>query len=234
MNLLIDDMTPEKWREITANGEDPVEYLTPQNWQILVSKGIDPLGYLSPQEWQRRALRNVDPQRFARFFSDIDTVDWTQLHHASGVASDIPDMLRSILSDDDLAAGVAWNNLFASLSHQGDVYSATVEVLPFLIRLIHSDDHRHREYILDFLELMLRVTSEQSAYESRTLDAIRTSLAQQGRDLDEEMRLEQAWKHTIHTNLLKYVPQIRDMLNDPDEIVRQSAQIFLSTLEEIE
>ena len=47
MEVPIQDMTPQKWQEITSKGDDPMEYLSvPENWHILLSKGIDPTGYL--------------------------------------------------------------------------------------------------------------------------------------------------------------------------------------------
>lgn len=58
------------------------------------------------------------------------TVDWSRLKHAYGSASDLPRLFDEI-GDPELAE-VAWDELWASLYHQGSVYTASFAALPVL------------------------------------------------------------------------------------------------------
>jgi hypothetical protein len=58
------------------------------------------------------------------------TLDWSRLKHAYGSASDLPRLLDKV-GDPDLA-DVAWEELWASLYHQGSVYTASFAALPVL------------------------------------------------------------------------------------------------------
>ncbi|MGW2119378.1 hypothetical protein [Streptomyces zhihengii] len=65
----------------------------------------------------------------------IEAVDWPSLEHAYGPADDVPEMLRATLSPDGETREAAYDDLFSSLCHQGDVYSATAAAVPFVGRL---------------------------------------------------------------------------------------------------
>jgi hypothetical protein len=66
----------------------------------------------------------------------LEQVDWSRLGHAYGDASDVPRMTRALASPDKAVGDQAWDDLFASVRHQGRVYTATPEVVPFLIELL--------------------------------------------------------------------------------------------------
>ncbi|MGW4567665.1 hypothetical protein ACWEN3_36540 [Streptomyces sp. NPDC004561] len=58
------------------------------------------------------------------------TLDWSRLRHAYGSAEDLPRLFDEI-GDLELA-DVAWEELWASLYHQGSVYTASFAALPVL------------------------------------------------------------------------------------------------------
>ncbi|MFJ8023909.1 hypothetical protein [Streptomyces sp. NPDC096311] len=58
------------------------------------------------------------------------TLDWSRLNHAYGPASDLPRLFDE--AGDPELAEVAWEELWASLSHQGTVYTASFAALPVL------------------------------------------------------------------------------------------------------
>ncbi|MEU9393715.1 hypothetical protein AB0D86_27415 [Streptomyces sp. NPDC048324] len=58
------------------------------------------------------------------------TLDWSHLKHAYGSASDLPRFFDEV-GDPELAE-VAWEELWASLYHQGSVYTASFAALPVL------------------------------------------------------------------------------------------------------
>lgn len=69
----------------------------------------------------------------------LDSARWSELQHAYGTASDIPQMLAKL-------AGVPtskdnsepWFTLWSSLAHQGDVYSASFAAVPHVIEALAS------------------------------------------------------------------------------------------------
>ncbi|MGV9940488.1 hypothetical protein [Streptomyces sp. NPDC003401] len=65
----------------------------------------------------------------------LDDRPWPELDHAYGSAEDLPALLRSLAGDDPDTADGALHELYGSILHQGTVYPATVEAVPFLARL---------------------------------------------------------------------------------------------------
>lgn len=59
---------------------------------------------------------------------------WSELHHAYGAASDIPELL-SQLSTVPESKGEAepWFSLWSALAHQGDVYDASFAAVPHIV-----------------------------------------------------------------------------------------------------
>jgi hypothetical protein len=65
----------------------------------------------------------------------LHEIDWAQLRHAHGSASDIPNHIRALASDGDDWADILDELLGDELLHQGSCYSATAPAIPFLARL---------------------------------------------------------------------------------------------------
>lgn len=68
----------------------------------------------------------------------LDDPRWSELNHAYGRASDIPNLLRKLShfpgqgSDDEAEP---WHSLWSSLCHQGDVYTASYAAVPHLVQI---------------------------------------------------------------------------------------------------
>ncbi|MFE5599349.1 hypothetical protein ACFQ8O_09175 [Streptomyces coelicoflavus] len=73
--------------------------------------------------------------------------DWSRLHHAYGSAEDIPTLLDRISSE---PTNELWSDLWSALCHQGSVYPASFEVLPWLAGMAGGDD---REQVVHALTL---------------------------------------------------------------------------------
>ncbi|MEU5164221.1 HEAT repeat domain-containing protein [Streptomyces sp. NPDC020875] len=69
-----------------------------------------------------------------RVFVGIDAVRWAEVEHAYGAAEDVPGLLRALAGDAD-EASEALDELWGSIVHQGTVYGASAEAVPFLARL---------------------------------------------------------------------------------------------------
>lgn len=65
----------------------------------------------------------------------LDVIDWANLGHAYGSASDVPTLLHAVASGSDEARRQALWQLWGNIHHQGTVYSASAPAVPFLARL---------------------------------------------------------------------------------------------------
>lgn len=100
-------------------------------------------------------------------FDDIDSVPWSQLHHAYGPATDVPDLLRALILPDDVNGEVAnqaqragrtvfehvtwtlWGNVF----HQGSVWQVTSKTVPFFVEILRTgpDNPAQHEFLITYL-----------------------------------------------------------------------------------
>lgn len=73
----------------------------------------------------------------------LDSPRWSELSHAYGAASDIPELLRQLetmpSSDGEKEP---WFSIWSSLAHQGDVYSASFAAVPHVVRILAQAPNR--------------------------------------------------------------------------------------------
>ncbi len=77
----------------------------------------------------------------------LDEVDWSAVCDAYGSATDIPALLRALVSGDPDHREFAYLLLHQTIWHQGNVYSATAAAVPFLYNLLEADGHHDKEAI---------------------------------------------------------------------------------------
>ena len=69
----------------------------------------------------------------------LDSIRWSELEHAYGEASDIPDLLRQLSSlPASKGEDEPWYSLWSALAHQGDVYSASFAAVPHVVAALAS------------------------------------------------------------------------------------------------
>ncbi|MBO3739012.1 hypothetical protein [Actinoplanes flavus] len=78
----------------------------------------------------------------------LDDIDWSALDGAYGPCTAAPDILRAIASGDPEAAGEGRYEFASSIWHQGTVYPATAEVIPFLVELAITPGVHRRDHLL--------------------------------------------------------------------------------------
>jgi hypothetical protein len=67
----------------------------------------------------------------------LDSPKWSELKHAYGNASDIPDLLRQLKTLPSAEGeNEPWFSIWSSLAHQGDVYSASFAAVPYVINAL--------------------------------------------------------------------------------------------------
>ncbi|WP_328875064.1 HEAT repeat domain-containing protein [Streptomyces sp. NBC_00287] len=84
-------------------------------------------------------------------FTGIEDVDWASLHHAYGDASDVPELLRGLASDDPAGREIALDGMYGAVHHQGDVYDSTVACIPFLFELATTPAIADRDTVVHLL-----------------------------------------------------------------------------------
>lgn len=75
-------------------------------------------------------------------------VPWSELEHAYGRATGVPAMIDALSSPDPEDREWAIDALFASINHQGSVYSASKPAVPFLLALAARPDIEGRDGIV--------------------------------------------------------------------------------------
>jgi hypothetical protein len=69
----------------------------------------------------------------------LDSTRWSELEHAYGEASDIPELLRQLSSlPPSVGEEEPWYSLWSALAHQGDVYSASFAAVPHVVAALAS------------------------------------------------------------------------------------------------
>src|SRR5262245_59533068 len=81
----------------------------------------------------------------------LEAVDWASLRHAYGEATDVPGLLRALLSSDPKVREETIYELFGNIWHQGTVYPASAAAVPFLYELLTAPEVQDKPAIAHLL-----------------------------------------------------------------------------------
>lgn len=84
-------------------------------------------------------------------FEDLDAVDWAQLSHAYGKATDVPALLVALREADDEVRARTMRALYGNVYHQGTRYPASAAVVPFVLQLLDAEETPTKEDLLSYL-----------------------------------------------------------------------------------
>jgi hypothetical protein len=84
-------------------------------------------------------------------FAGLDDLDWAAMSHAYGPATEVPGLLRGLVSDDPAAREVALDGMYGAVHHQGDVYDCTIASIPFLLEAAAKRSLPGRGAVLELL-----------------------------------------------------------------------------------
>lgn len=173
--------------------------------------------------WERAeaALRENPPALLA----DIYEVDWENLEHAYGSASDVPHLLMLLLSDDEVIREDVYESLYSNIWHQGTVYEATSYAVPFLLRLLEHPDTPDKASIMYLLSSLAEGNSYLAAHhcEGDELFDWRTLLEEDGKDFDEELNKELSWVEAANRAVGKGVDLYFQLLDEDNDELRNCA-----------
>jgi hypothetical protein len=84
----------------------------------------------------------------------LETINWASVRHAYGPASDIPLLVRTLLSPSKDMRQQAIEELDNCIHHQGTLNEAAVYVAPFLIELLQTSETPDKENIAATLAVL--------------------------------------------------------------------------------
>ena len=157
----------------------------------------------------------------------LDAIDWANLGHAYGSASDVPTLLHAIASGDDEARRQALWQLWGNIHHQGTVYSASAPAVPFLARLAGTasipDDDRAR------LVALIAAISSGRSYLDVHAPLIGGGLSpEQGQQMAEEL----GWVRAAHEAAAAVAPTLLARIDGASPALARSLVILAAQVPE--
>lgn len=159
----------------------------------------------------------------------LDRIDWTKLKHAYGEASDVPGLIRDLLSRQNKVRSNAMSELFGNIWHQGTVYEASSYAVPFLQELLRSPETPDKIMIADLLaELAAGSPSLDSSFQDEGMDQwMREALADEGLDFDQELIESQKYADATREAVGKELALLYPYLTCEEPEVRRSVSVAL-------
>lgn len=148
--------------------------------------------------------------------SDLESVDWSSLQHAYGSAEDIPGLIHSLVSSDPKVRKQAIYAAFGNIWHQGTIYEATVEAVPFLVRIAVTAGVPDRGRVIELLAAIAVGTGYVSVHRS-LMSSVDGSDELDAHEAEERLHIE-----AIGRALAQAVPDLVMLLDDPDADVRSA------------
>jgi hypothetical protein len=175
----------------------------------------------------------------------LDQIDWSQLSHAYGTATDVPALLRRLADGASEVRGAALSELCSNIWHQGTVYQATAHAVPFLIELAKDPAVPDRSHILSLLhaiaegwldcqryavqsaKFLSAATAQRKAVERRHYQAAHAAVSEglaavAGLLTDEEAEVR-LWTAFVLAQLTDHARQVADNLLDAIDSERDDA-----------
>lgn len=149
----------------------------------------------------------------------LDQIDWAHIEHAYGPATDVPDLLRALASDDKEVRNTATTHLFHNIWHQGTVYQATAYAVPFLLELLEQPTVADKDMILSLLKNIATGTSYYDVHQ--VFDRHRKK--RNTPEFQSVIQKELAWMQAARESVIAGIPRYLQLLTDLDPEVRISA-----------
>ncbi len=145
----------------------------------------------------------------------LEAIDWAALQDAYGSAAEVPNRLRALQSDNDAVRSGAMNELFGSVWHQGSIYSASAQVIPFLVELLGAPEVKDKSSII---ALLASIAGGRGYYEVH--GAILQKLAKRPIDIDAKLIEEMQVVETVRRLASPLIPRLISHLSHGEPEVR--------------
>ncbi|MFF3913887.1 HEAT repeat domain-containing protein [Streptomyces sp. NPDC001852] len=157
-------------------------------------------------------------------FRGIEDVDWASLGHAyTESATDVPDLLRGLASDDPVRREIALDGMYGAVLHQGTVYDSTVACVPFLFELAANRAVAGRGAVVGLLHSIADPFADEDPGDPED--------AEHWTAFDEELHEDWERHFFVARDLIRArAGEFLDLLGDPDPGVRATAPAALARL----
>lgn len=154
----------------------------------------------------------------------LDSVPWETLGHAYGPATDVPDLIRQLTSNDLEDRKAALWHLHGNIWHQGTVYEATAHTVPFFLELLQAESVVGKANILHLLALL----STGNSYLDVHQDMFFYEEKRDTPEFQAEMQVELGWVQAAHEAVRAGTPTYLRLLEDFDSVARAAAAFLLA------
>lgn len=162
----------------------------------------------------------------------LDSVNWSELSHAYGPASDVPGLIRNLLSDDVSVRDEACWQLWGNIIHQGTVYEATAWAVPFFLELLDSPKVHHKPQILELLAALGSGSSYCESHKEVFQNVPGLRQKTESAEWDEQQRQELGWVTAAYDAVVQGWEVYLERLNDADPGTRAAAAYALAICSE--
>ncbi len=154
---------------------------------------------------------------------DLKKIDWGKLTHAYGKATDLPELITKVSSEQQISDEIdptktALYSLMNRIFHQGNFYNSTIYVIPFFLELLLDDHTQNKIDVLNVLLSMLYIISEEEDESEFTTEELNELLGVQ---------------RTVYQSILRGRKTYSLLSTEKDPQVKKIASELLSTLEKI-
>ncbi|TFG17438.1 MAG: HEAT repeat domain-containing protein [Promethearchaeota archaeon] len=174
-------------------------------------------------------------------FEGLDDVDWDNLEHAYGKASDVPILLKDLISKDPETRENALWELYGNIYHQGTRYEATVYAIPFIFQVIRAPTTPQKADLIRFTVDLALGYPEAFLPKGPNVEDWMDDVAYLKIELEEEDNGNKDYldwyKHIdayidCYKAVLKEVPTYIQFVKDTDENIRLNAIFALAWFRE--
>ena len=164
----------------------------------------------------------------------LDAIDWSLLTHAYGEATDVPGLLRALLSLDPKVREATVYELFGNIWHQGTVYLASAAAVPFLYELLSAPNVQDKPAIVHLLASIAEGVGylEVHAVGDFGEPTWRKILGKEGKSLEGELAREASEINAVHRAASAGLRHLLPYLSDPTPEIRRSVASALGNYPE--
>jgi hypothetical protein len=165
----------------------------------------------------------------------IDDIDWSKLKDAYGPANKVPALLRAFVSGHRDHTRWAAEDLFQTIWHQGNVYSATAVVIPFLYNLLEGKGPYDKTVVAHLLATIAdgQPSFVHCEHDEKAAAEWRGILANVGRDLDVEIADGRRVAADIDAQMRRRLDVLYPYLRDPEPEIRRSVAVAIGRFPDI-
>ncbi len=148
----------------------------------------------------------------------LQRVPWSRLRDAYGPATEIPEFLKDLQSEDAEDREDALSYLYMGTCHQeSTIAEASPHVVPFIFQLLQAKKTQDRGRLLDYLGRLLRCPGPVRGQYGESKP--------QAPELLQQWEAEGQWQEDIHTRVLENAPTLKQLLEAPDRAAQARSQI---------